>query len=459
MAFPAWQYRSAIPGVSWPAIPGQEAAALLALEFQLERTQWLPPERLLELQFSQLEGLMRHAYDTVPYYRERWRGLYDAGAPLTPERFARIPFLTRRDLQAHFDALKSTAIPAAHGPVAESRTSGSTGSPVRVLKTALNELWWRAFTLRDHYWHRRDLGGKLAAIRQAVVDGESPGWGPATDGVAITGPCATLHIRADVDSQLAWLDRQRPQYLLSYPSNLAELARRSIARGATLPGLLEVRTIGEVLTGEIRDLCRQAWGVRVTDVYSSDEAGYCALQCPESGRYHVQSEGVLLEVLDDHNRSCAPGTVGRIVVTSLHNFATPLVRYDIGDFAEAGGPCPCGRGLPVLKRILGRVRNMLRLRSGASFWPMLGTRDLSDIAPIVQQQVVQKSYDSIEIRLVVSRRLTAGEEDKLRALIKDRFPPEFNLALVYCDHIPRGAGGKFEEFLSEVPALVKSGAQ
>ena len=450
MAFPAWQYRSAVPGVSWPAIPSQEAAALLALEFQLERTQWLPPARLLELQFRQLEGLMRHAYDTVPYYRECWRGLFEAGAPLTPERFARIPYLTRRDLQENFDALKSTAIPAAHGPVAESRTSGSTGSPVRVLKTALNELWWRALTLRDHCWHRRDLGGKLAAIRQAVTDGESPGWGPATDGVVVTGPCVTFHIRAETDTQLAWLDRHRPQYLLTYPSNVAELARRSIARGAILPGLREVRTIGELLTPEIRELCRQAWGVPVTDVYSSDEAGYCALQCPDTGHYHVQSESVLLEVLDEQNRPCLPGVVGRVVVTALHNFATPLVRYDMGDYAEAGGACSCGRGLPVLARIMGRVRNMLRLRSGESFWPMLATRDLSDIAPIVQQQIVQKSYDRIEIRLVVSRRLTAGEEDKLRRLIEARFPAEFSLGLVYCESIPRGPGGKFEEFLSEV---------
>ena len=432
---------------------------MLALQFQLERTQWLPPARLLELQFRQLEAVMRHAHDTVPYYRERWRGLYDPAAPLTPQRFAQIPFLTRNDLRSQFEALKSTAIPPAHGGVGESRTSGSTGSPVRVLKTALNELWWRAFTLRDHRWHRRDLGGKLAAIRQAVEDGESSGWGPATDGVAVTGPCATLHIRSDVDAQFAWLERQRPQYLLSYPSNVAELARRSIARGAGLPGLLEVRTIGEVLTGETRDLCRQAWRVPVTDAYSSDEAGYHALQCPEREHYHVQSEGVLLEVLDDQDRPCLPGTVGRVVVTTLHNFATPLVRYDIGDYAEVGAACPCGRGLQVLTRIMGRVRNMLRLRSGESFWPMLGTRDLSDIAPIGQQQIVQKSYDRIEIRLVAGRKLTPEEEGRLVGLIRARFPPEFTLELAYCDSIPRGAGNKFEEFLSEVTAPLKSGAQ
>jgi len=450
MAFPDWQYRSAVPGVSWPAIPGQEAAPLLALQFQLERTQWLPPARLLELQFRQLEVLMRHAHDTVPYYRERWRGLYDPGAPLTPECFAQVPFLTRSDLRAHFEALKSTATPAAHGAVAESRTSGSIGSPVRVLKTALNELWWQAFTLRDHRWHRRDLGGKLAAIRQAVEDGESEGWGPATDGVLVTGPCATLHIRSDVDTQLAWLERHRPHYLLSYPSNVAELARRSVARGVSLLGLNEVRTIGEVLTGETRELCRQAWGAPVTDMYSSDEAGYHALQCPEREHYHVQSENVLLEVLDDRDRPCPPGATGRVVVTALHNFATPLVRYEIGDYAEAGAPCPCGRGLPVLRRIVGRVRNMLMAADGKRYWPTFGSAGLAALAPILQQQLVQKSFDTIEARLVTTRPLTSDEEERLRGHILSRLPVPFEIRISYCDSIPRSAGGKFEDFVSEV---------
>jgi phenylacetate-CoA ligase len=102
---------------------------------------------------------------------------------------------------------------------------------------------------------------------------------------------------------------------------------------------------------------------------------------------------------------------------------------------------------------------MLRLKSGESFWPMLGTRDLSDIAPIRQQQIVQKTYDSVEIRLVVARPLTAAEEERLHRLIAARFPPGFRQRLVYCESIPRGAGGKFEEFLSEIPASLKPGLQ
>lgn len=450
MAFPAWQYRSAIPGVSWPAIPSQEAAALLALEFQLERTQWLPPERLLELQFSQLEGLMRHAYDTVPYYRERWRGLYDAGAPLTPERFARIPFLTRRDLQANFDDLKSTAIPAAHGPVAESRTSGSTGSPVRVLKTALCELWWRVFTLRDHAWHRRDLGGKLAAIRRGVEAAEGAGWGVATDSVTTTGALATLPVGTEVRTQLEWLERQRPDYLLTYPTNLAELARQSLVRGIRLPGLRAARTMGEMLPQETRDLCREAWGVAVMDMYSANEVGYIALQCPAHEHYHVQAEGVAVEVLDERGMTCNPGEIGRIVVTMLHNLAMPLVRYDIGDYAEVGAPCSCGRGLPVLARIMGRSRNMLRLPGGGTHWPSVPLRALTKLAPLRQFRLVQRSLTGIEVQMVTDRPLTEDEETALRDALHTRLRYRFDVRFARVERIERGANYKFEDFVCEV---------
>ena len=443
--------RSTTPGITWPAIPGQEAAALLALQFQLERSQWLPPERLRELQYRQLEVLLRHACDTVPYYRERWRGLYDPSRPLTSEAFSRLPLLTRDDLQAHFDTLRSNRIPPAHGPVAESHTSGSTGMPVRLLKTALVQLLWQAAVLREHQWFKRDLTGKLASIRQGVMEGEADGWGPATDAVAQTGPSVTLPIRgADVDAQLRWLERQQPDYLLTYPSNLTELLKRSTAQGFRPVRLREVRTFGEILTAETRALCREVWGVSVADAYSSVETGYLALQCPEQEHYHVLSESVLLEILDEKGAPCRPGESGRVVVTPLHNFALPLVRYELADFAEVGTQCRCGRGLPVLSRITGRVRNMLVTADGKRYWPALGTRAITDIAPVLQYQIVQTAPDRVEAWMVTASPLTPVQEEGIKQHLLSKLPPGLRVVLVYCDNIPRSAGGKFEDFVSEV---------
>jgi phenylacetate-CoA ligase len=450
MKAPAWDYRSSVPGAGWPAVPGGESAPLLALQFQLERSQWLAPAQLQALQFRQLHALLQHAYESVPYYGQRWRGLFDPTQSITPEAFSRLPILSRSELQGQFEPLRSARIPASHGAVAESRTSGSTGMPVRVLKTGLVQLLWQAVVLREHHWFQRDLGGKLAAIRQGVEESESDGWGSATDAVARTGPSATLSVRADVGSQLKWLERHQPDYLLTYPSNLAELIRSSIANGVRLNRLREVRTFGEILPAETRALCCENWGVPVSDAYSAQETGYIALQCPLHQHYHVQSESVLHEVLADDGSPCGVGETGRLVITPLHNFAMPLVRYEIGDFAEVGAPCSCGRGLPVLRRVVGRVRNMLVTATGERYWPAFGSRTFAEIAPIMQYQLAQKAFDLVEARLVTGKPLTADQESRLRQLILSRIPPGFRVTLVYCERIARGAGGKFEDFVSEL---------
>jgi phenylacetate-CoA ligase len=126
------------------------------------------------------------------------------------------------------------------------------------------------------------------------------------------------------------------------------------------------------------------------------------------------------------------------------------VRYAIGDYAEAGDACQCGRGLPVLNRILGRSRSMLVLANGARYWPIFGSGRLADFAPILQQQLVQRSFDTIEARLVTARPLTAAEETRLREHIQSRLPMPLDVRFSYHDAIPRSAGGKFDDFVSDV---------
>jgi phenylacetate-CoA ligase len=439
-----WLFQSAASSVAWPALSAPHAALKLALLHQLERSQWLPPERLRELQARQLGVLLRHAASHVPYYRDKW-----GGAPGV-ESFAELPLLARRDLQDSYDRLKADRIPAEHGAAGEVRTSGSTGAPVRVLNTQLSELFWNALTLRDHLWHRRDLSGKLAAIRHAVTDARAAAWGKATDGVAHTGSAVGLGIQTDVDSQAAWLERESPDYLLTFPSNAAELARTCLRKGIALSALKEVRTMGEALDPATRDFCREAWNAPVTDLYSAEEVGYIALQCPVHEHYHVQSEHALVEVLDERGEPCRPGTTGRVVVTDLHNFAMPLIRYELGDLAEVGPPCPCGRSLPVLSRILGRVRNMLVAANGKRYFPTFGTRSMPGLEVLRQHQFVQKSFCLVEGRLVTAAPFSAEQERALREHVLSRLPTGFDVRFVYVDSIPRSASGKFEDFVSEL---------
>jgi phenylacetate-CoA ligase len=420
---------------------------MLALLYQLGESQWLSPDTFRQLQVSQIGALLRHAYNTSPFYRRR---LDEVGLPPTQIRdesdWRRIPLLTRADWQNAGTEIYSTA---------------PTGKPVMVVTTALTQLFWNAFTVRDHLWHRRDFTGKLAAIRFVSGNACDPpdgrvgmNWGPATAGITRTGPSATLHVRAGIENQVPWLVAQNPEYLITYPSNLYALARHRQRTGWQVPNLREIRTFGEILEPHVRDAVRRSFGLKVVDMYSSQEVGYIALQCPEHEHYHVQAENVLLEVIDDQGQPCAPGQIGRIVITALHNFATPIIRYALGDFAEVGTPCPCGRGLPVLNRIVGRQRNMLVLPNGDLRWPSIEVEEAlanaDEIPPIQQFQVIQRSLEDIEALIVAPRELTPSEQALVIAWFEKSFGWSFNVKFTYVDNIPLSPTGKFEDFKSDV---------
>ncbi|NQV85389.1 MAG: phenylacetate--CoA ligase family protein, partial [Rhodospirillales bacterium] len=320
-------------------------------------------------------------------------------------------------------------------------------------------LFWSAFTLRDHLWHNRDFSGKLAVIRNSAKGqdlypngAKSSRWG-ATDLIYKTGPGVSLNINCTITEQVDWLEREAPKYLLTHPTNVYRLAQYCLENGIELNGLDQVQTISEILRPGVRDACYAAWGVGVADMYTGRDVGYLALQCPDHDHYHVQAEGVYLEVLDENGNPCRPGEIGRVVVTPLHNFAMPMIRYDIGDFAEVGERCPCGRGLPVLKRIIGREQDLVTLPGGEKRWTLLSAGNIESflaIAPVRQYQFVQKDMQTIEARLVVERELTGGEKEGLRDWIVGKLNHPFNVTFSIVEEIPRTRSGKYRDFISEI---------
>jgi len=418
----------------------------LDLLARLEESEWWEAARIERGQQRRLEELTRHAVDSVPFYRGR------------AADFDALPILTRRDLQDHPGALLSTNIPARVGRQYPKRSSGSTGEPVKVVRTDLEQIYWRALTLRDHRWHERDLDGTLCTIRALARDRHRSGievirrgWGPGTDALGSAGKLAMMTLATDLSRQVQWLLGHDPHYLLSYPANLLALTEHFQQHGLALPRLREIRSVGETLTAATAERLRAAWKVPVTDLYSTEEVGIVALQCPSGpGLYHVQSESVKVEILDDEGKPCAPGVAGRVIVSNLHNFAMPLLRYDLGDYAEAGEACPCGRGLPTLKRVLGRRRNMLTLPGGERQWPLSGVYEYRDIAPIRRAQMVQLDLERIEMRLIADRPVTADEERRLTEVIHRWVGHPFQVGFKYLDAFPQKANGKFEDFISLV---------
>ncbi|MBR0681892.1 phenylacetate--CoA ligase family protein [Roseomonas eburnea] len=470
---PPLELASAVPGIAWPALPGPSGAALLAILFQLEQTQWWPAERLRLAQRRQLAALLAHARDHVPFWRGRlpqdWPDPADEAA--WEATWQAVPILRREDIQAAeaSEALLADALPPGHGEYREIFTSGSTGRPIRAVRSQLWELVWSAFTIRDHLWHRRDLAGTLAVIRESGAgkamypEGDTAdGWGFSSAALFETGRLVSLNVTTPVAQQLDWLVRRDPDYLLSHPSILARLATASREAGLRLPRLRQVVAISETLRPEARAAIEAAWGVPVVDVYSSREAGYLALQCPDHPHFHIQSEGLRLEVVDEDGQPCAPGETGRVLVTPLHNLAMPLIRYDIGDAAEAGAPCPCGRGLPVLRRILGRRQNMLRLPNGERRWPLLSSSDIGALLaaapPVLQHQVIQTAADRLHVRLAVARPLGPAEEEAVAAWARAKFGEAFAVAVQAMPELPRTAAGKFEDFVCQVAEDAEAGS-
>lgn len=438
-----------------PTPPGSETAFLRSIVEQLEESQWWSAEQLLDHERQHLRALLDHSYETVPFYRKRLeKAGFRPGRKVTKHIWQRIPILTREEVQAAGSNLDSNAVPDAHGAAFEVSTSGSTGMPVTVKQTALSRQYWHAITTRDVLWHGIDVSGLLCMIRPfdpekaKYPDGmRFDNWGSVAL-TFLTGPAVALHIHTSIEKQVDWVRRCEPSHLVSVTSNLQGLAAYCLENSISLPSLKSLSSIGEVVTQEIRETCRAAWGIGVKDIYSSVDVGYVALQCPDHEHYHLQSETACIEIIDDRGRRCGPGEIGRVIVTPFHSYATPLIRYAVGDYAQVGPPCPCGRGLPVITKVLGRVRNRVRLPDGRTFFPNLQGQKLAEFAPVKQFQVIQKTLEALEVRLVATRPLTANEEGRVKSHLQMRLEYPFDIDITYHDIIERSEGGKFEEFKS-----------
>ncbi len=445
-------HSDSIPGLAWPSIANPEAALRTLLQ-ELERLERSDAAELARGQALQLGVLHRHLFAHSGFYRQRCgqAGLKQDDE-LTPDTLRLLPIMTRREVQSAGDGL-FCEVPASHLPIAETKTSGSSGEPVMIKRTAVTQLFWLAYGMREHLWWKRDLRGTLAVIR-ANLDVERvvrKDWGPPASLLAQTGPGYAFSMSLDTAVQAMQLAQINPHYLMTYPNNLADLLRHVEANGIKLGNLRQVRSLGETLPPHLRTEVRRVLGVSITDTYSSQEVGVIAMECPESGLYHLMAENLIVEVLDDQGNACKPGEVGQVAITDLHNFATPMIRYALGDLAEAGPTCTCGRTLPTIKRIVGRNRNIAVYPDGTRRYPVLGFARFREIAPVIQYQAIQLDRHTLEFRAVTERPLLAEEEQALTEVVQQAMGYPFAIVFRYFeDRIPRGANGKFEEFICMV---------
>jgi phenylacetate-CoA ligase len=436
------------PLIRWPNLLTGDAATLALLINQLEQTQRMPVPQLIRQQMLQLKEMLKHHYEHSPHLRAR---MDLAGITVdqihTLSDLARIPVITKADIQIAGDSFNSIMVPESHKPVGLASTSGSTGQPVDVKKTRINQLFWQAMAIRDHAWFKRDYRGKLASIRATVKEiGTSDAWGQPMSILFRTGPALRMPLTTDTHTQIKLLEEFQPDVLIAHAGVLGGLVDIWEKNGFNLPELKHIKSMGDNCHDDLRARIRAVTGLSPEDNYSCSEVGCIAIQCPVSGQYHIMSETLIVEVLDSNGRSCQPGEIGRVVVTDLHNAAAPVIRYDLGDHAEVGTPCTCGRTLPTLKRILGRERNLFCRPDGSKFWPKAGRYKMVEVADVRQWQLIQHSLDLIEVNLVTDDPLTDLQIIAMQDLIRAEMSLDCQVRVT--EHrtlLPLSTSGKFEE--------------
>jgi len=436
------------PDIVWPPIQHNYNATLAALIAYLNQSERFPLSLIRQAQTVQVKKLLDHHYKHTPVFAERM-----AAAGLNPDDIkhitdlAKLPPIYKRDIQQNKSRFVCEHIPETHKPVGEVKTSGSTGEPIAVMRTAVNQLMWEAMAFRDHQWNNRKYDGKLAAVRANIFqDITQPSWGLPVSRLYPTGASLGMNVSSDIDHIMKKLQEFQPNLLVIHAGVLMEMVITWERQGFDLPSLQHVKNIGCMIPDGLRERLKNLCGLEIQDNYSSSEVGGIAIQCSEGGLLHVLEETVYVEILREDGTACDVGETGRVVVTDLHNFAAPMIRYDLGDYAEVGSVCSCGRTLSTIKSIVGRDRNTFWRPDGSRFWPKAGMYDLPDIVPIKQWQIIQHDLDHIEYKLVTDEPISDLQRQKIQDMVPRflGYSPKITVT-AQREPILRTKTGKFEE--------------
>jgi phenylacetate-CoA ligase len=414
----------------------------------VEHFQWYTQIRMQRMQTGKLKGLVAHHVKENPWFAQRIKSAGLQPRDISVDQLQRLPLLKRRDIQTAKEDFFAKTIPEDHGKPGIVKTSGSTGEPVVIKATDLVSIFYHVCNIIEIMWNNRNPESKLAVIRAGqFTSSEYANWGMPINAIVKTGPLLAINISEDIRKQVEMLEKFGPEMLVVYPNNLAALMDLWTEKN-NAPKLKHLKTVGETVSDSLRDRARAMFGLEIEDSYSSQELGTIANQCYH-GTYHTMDFNLIVEVLDDAGNPVAEGETGRVVVTDLHNYASPMVRYDIGDYAVRGGTCSCGRGLLTLTKIIGRERNLILRADGSRYWPMVGMYQFDELDFIIRRyQVIQHDRTDMEYRIVTDNPITPEQEAALIAIAQKALGPEFKIRVTrQAEDFPVNPNGKFEEFV------------
>jgi phenylacetate-CoA ligase len=401
----------------------------------LKRTEYLPAAELQELQAARLRELLDFAVTHVPYYRR-----HDPAELTAKDQVRERP----RDFIA--DTFPQRALIPWH-------TSGTTGKPLTIFYSlaAMQKMW--AFV--ELY---RNTAGVTKNDRRGQFTGKMivPPEQAATKKIFWRRDLAnhalllsTVHLRPEnLPDYAAALESFQPKYLCGYPSSMYVLAAYYRQSGAPAPRLKAALTSAETLLDHQRRTIEEIFATRVFDQYGQAEMQSFWYEC-EAGRMHAHPLAGVTEILRPDGTAAAPGEMGEVALTGLVNDAMPLIRYRVGDTARlATEACPCGRAMPVIEEIGGRLDDVVFTRERG----FLGRLDpvMKGVRNIVESQIEQESLELLRIRFVPTPRFSGEDLRTLEGNLRARVGRGIHLEFECTDRIPRTANGKFRFVISKL---------
>jgi phenylacetate-CoA ligase len=386
-----------------------------------------------------------------PYYRRLFQDLRITADTPPREALRRLPTLSKETLRLRARDLLTGPPPR---DAVTFRSSGTTGTPTEIYYTrAFHAVEMAAIEARNLNWAGlsvRDRRVMFGARKVCRVDQRRPPFwrfSPSED----LAYASIYHLGPEfLPAYTAFLRDFQPAVVMGYPSSLYAVAAHSLETGDALPPAGGVFTSAERLTDSMRTAIETAWQCRVFDRYGAVEGCVAASQC-EHGRYHVSPEVGIVELLDPDGHPVPPGVEGEVVCTGLQNTLQPLIRYRIGDYARWAlvQRCPCGRAMPILEGIDGRVEDCCYTPDGRQV--IRFDTVFKGVANIRLGQVVQEAADAFTIVVVPTPDFNARDEATLARNMRLHVGA-VRVAVTCVDDIPRTSAGKFRAVVCRLSA-------
>jgi phenylacetate-CoA ligase len=425
----------------------------------LERETW-STARWQHWQQERLAFLLHRAATKVPYYREHWTRRRRQGDHAAWDVLENWPLLTKDILRAEPHAFVADDCDLRQ--MWHEHTSGTTGKPLSLWQSRETvRAWYALFEARIRIWNyvsRDDRWGMLGGQLVAPFTQTSPPfwvWNAGLNQLYLSSyHLAPEHIAAYLDA----LRHYRITYMWGYASSLYALARVALERGLDVPQMRVAFSNAEPLYEHQRHVIAEAFRCPMRNTYGMSEIVCGASECAV-GTLHLWPEAGIIEVLDDRGDvPLAAGQVGRLICTGLLNADMPLIRYEVGDRGALAPPergCICGRTLPILQQVEGRMDDVVLTRDGRP----IGRLDpvFKQDMPIHEAQIIQESLECIRVRFVPTAAYTEHDGQLLVARLRERVG-EMHVELEQVEQIPRTSNGKFRAVISHVTQAGQHGA-